>query len=65
MFGVVHPCPEPLMELNSNPLVASQTLGSGKDLKATSFLPYPLEKFLVPSLARGHPLLGPVSESPA
>lgn len=65
MFGVVHPCPEPLMELSSNPLAASQTPGSGKDLKASSFLPYPLEKFLMRSLAGGHPLPGPVSESPA
>lgn len=58
MFGVVRQCPEPLMELNANPLVASQTPGSGEDLQATLFLPYPLEKVLVWSLAGGHPLLG-------
>lgn len=57
MFGVVHQCPEPLLELRSNQLVASQIPGSGKDLKATSFLPYPLEKFLVLPWAGGHPLL--------
>lgn len=53
------------MELSSNPLAASQTPGSGKDLRASSFLPYPLEKFLVRSLAGDHPLPGPVSGSPA
>lgn len=58
-------CPGPWMELSRNPLPASRSPGSGKALKASSWLRHPLEKSLVWSLAAGHPRPGPVSECPA
>lgn len=46
------------MELDKNLLTALKRSGSRKALKAPSFLPCPLEKLLVRSLAGGCPVLG-------
>lgn len=51
------------MELDKNPLVALKTPGSGKAVKAPSFLPCTLEKRLVRSVAGGHLVLGSILET--